>query len=311
VTHFGHRDPIARVWRWLHGTRTPPEGPPRATHVVGHRGAAREAPENTVASFARAVALGADGVEADVCRTRDGHFVVWHDNEPGDRASLARGVGGESYAYQANWPSLLDPKRRPVYDMTLAEMREVCGYSPRESFVAGLADGDTPPTVSFAMLDELLAWAAGEPRLRDLFLDIKLIPAHADRAPELLPILDAVRRGPTMRMLLPSRELWAAMSEAKPRPGLVLTCDSELPGVLADVEELGIRDVSLGYTVFRTWGDFRRELSEVVVARDRGALDSITVWTVDDEDKLRALVDARIDYVLTDEIARLRELAGG
>ena len=47
---------------------------------IGHRGAAAYAPENTLASFRRAVELGADGVEFDLHRTRDGRFVVIHDD---------------------------------------------------------------------------------------------------------------------------------------------------------------------------------------------------------------------------------------
>jgi glycerophosphoryl diester phosphodiesterase len=47
--------------------------------VFAHRGANREAPENTVAAMARAVELGADGVELDVHRTADGQLVVRHD----------------------------------------------------------------------------------------------------------------------------------------------------------------------------------------------------------------------------------------
>jgi glycerophosphoryl diester phosphodiesterase len=46
---------------------------------IGHRGAAAVAPENTIASFRRAVALGAQAVELDVQRTRDGHLIVMHD----------------------------------------------------------------------------------------------------------------------------------------------------------------------------------------------------------------------------------------
>ena len=49
------------------------------TLVLAHRGANREAPENTVAAFRRAVELGADGVELDVHRTADGALVVHHD----------------------------------------------------------------------------------------------------------------------------------------------------------------------------------------------------------------------------------------
>jgi len=47
--------------------------------VLAHRGANRQAPENTVAAMARAVELGADGVELDVHRTADGHLMVRHD----------------------------------------------------------------------------------------------------------------------------------------------------------------------------------------------------------------------------------------
>jgi glycerophosphoryl diester phosphodiesterase len=49
------------------------------TRVLAHRGARRQAPENTLAAFARAVALGADGVELDVRRSADGGLVVRHD----------------------------------------------------------------------------------------------------------------------------------------------------------------------------------------------------------------------------------------
>ena len=46
--------------------------------VYAHRGARRQAPENTLRAFARAMELGADGVELDVRRTRDAALVVRH-----------------------------------------------------------------------------------------------------------------------------------------------------------------------------------------------------------------------------------------
>jgi glycerophosphoryl diester phosphodiesterase len=49
--------------------------------VLAHRGARRLAPENTVAAFALALELGADGVELDVRRTADGALVVCHAAE--------------------------------------------------------------------------------------------------------------------------------------------------------------------------------------------------------------------------------------
>lgn len=47
--------------------------------LFGHRGAPEEAPENTMASFKRAVAHGADHLELDVHLTSDHHVVVFHD----------------------------------------------------------------------------------------------------------------------------------------------------------------------------------------------------------------------------------------
>lgn len=47
--------------------------------IIGHRGAAGVAPENTLASFQLALAQGADGVELDVHLSRDGRLMVCHD----------------------------------------------------------------------------------------------------------------------------------------------------------------------------------------------------------------------------------------
>ena len=47
--------------------------------VIAHRGASGLAPENTLAAFSLAIALGADGVEMDVQMSRDGLPVVIRD----------------------------------------------------------------------------------------------------------------------------------------------------------------------------------------------------------------------------------------
>lgn len=47
--------------------------------VVAHRGASRRHPENTIEAFRGARGLGADWVELDVRRTRDGALAVHHD----------------------------------------------------------------------------------------------------------------------------------------------------------------------------------------------------------------------------------------
>ena len=70
---------------------------------IGHRGAADLEPENTLRSFRRAAAEGADAVELDLRLTRDGRLVVLHDADV-DRTTNGRG---------------------PVAEMTLAELKRL------------------------------------------------------------------------------------------------------------------------------------------------------------------------------------------
>ncbi len=68
--------------------------------VLGHRGASREAPENTLAAFRLAMARGADGVELDVWRCASGEVVVFHDED-------ARRVAGSPLRLPAaSWAEL-------------------------------------------------------------------------------------------------------------------------------------------------------------------------------------------------------------
>ena len=47
---------------------------------IGHRGAKGHVAENTLASFAKAFELGADGIELDVHLSADGEIIVIHDH---------------------------------------------------------------------------------------------------------------------------------------------------------------------------------------------------------------------------------------
>lgn len=51
--------------------------------IIGHRGASREAPENTLESFRLAWEQGADGIEADFRLTADDRIVCMHDETSG------------------------------------------------------------------------------------------------------------------------------------------------------------------------------------------------------------------------------------
>ncbi|HKY05284.1 MAG TPA: glycerophosphodiester phosphodiesterase family protein, partial [Blastocatellia bacterium] len=73
--------------------------------VIAHRGGAKEATENTIPAFERAMRLGANGIETDLRLTRDGVVVIKHD----DRYGRVEGLPSQQ-------------RTRLVSDMTYAEL---------------------------------------------------------------------------------------------------------------------------------------------------------------------------------------------
>ena len=68
----------------------------RAPEIIAHRGASRDAPENTLAAIRLAWDQGADAVEIDVHQSRDGHIVVLHDAHTRKTAGVARRVRSQT-----------------------------------------------------------------------------------------------------------------------------------------------------------------------------------------------------------------------
>jgi glycerophosphoryl diester phosphodiesterase len=91
---------------------------------IGHRGARRELPENTVAAFKRAFERRADAVELDVHATRDGVVVVHHDPALG---SAFGKLSGRSID-ELDWPSIASAS---VTSRTrIPTLAEVLGIAP-------------------------------------------------------------------------------------------------------------------------------------------------------------------------------------
>ena len=79
---------------------TPGRGDRQSIEIVGHRGAAGVAPENTLPSFEAAWAAGVDWVETDVRLTRDAVPVLMHD------ATLDRTTTGQGAVSAVTWDEL-------------------------------------------------------------------------------------------------------------------------------------------------------------------------------------------------------------
>lgn len=83
--------------------------------IIAHRGASAEQPENTLASFRRALALEVDGIELDVRVTRDGVPVVFHDAALRRLTGTAGRVAGKTWA---ELRSLRVRSREPIPRLT-------------------------------------------------------------------------------------------------------------------------------------------------------------------------------------------------
>ena len=75
----------------------------RSPLLYAHRGANRECPENTLEAFARALALGADVLELDIHSTRDGVFVVAHDDTGTRVANVPSFIRDCDWAQVSQW----------------------------------------------------------------------------------------------------------------------------------------------------------------------------------------------------------------
>jgi len=132
--------------------------------VIAHRGASKDALENTLAAFALARRQGADAVELDVMRCATGELVVFHDDD------LARLGGGT--------------ERDRVRYMPFAELRE-----------RDLGGGERIPT-----LDEVFD-VVGPLAVN---VELKSAPSWAERArddglaAEVAALLERRRLGPSM-----------------------------------------------------------------------------------------------------------------
>jgi len=246
----------------------PQGGLGRPRLLLGHRGAAAEAPENTLTSFHAALAAGADGVELDVHRTRDGAVVVIHD----DTVSAVAGQPGR------------------VAEMTLAEIQRLDAGSHFAPAFAGeriptlgeALEAVGPQTVVNIELKGVSARADGlerevarivrEHRMEGRVIVSSFNPLRLIRLRRLAPALPrAMLYAPDMPIFV--RDLWL------------------LPFVHPDALHPAHEMIDAAFMAqARRWGV------------------RVNAWTVDDPAEARRLVALGVDGIITNDPRKLREV---
>lgn len=96
-----------------HSVRTPPSFP--SPNFLSANPSSLFVAENTLASFAKACADGADGIETDIHMTRDNRLVMFHDPE------LSRTTDGKGKIHSLPWAGVIEYVPVPVrlFDETL------------------------------------------------------------------------------------------------------------------------------------------------------------------------------------------------
>ncbi|GAP33647.1 glycerophosphodiester phosphodiesterase [Piscinibacter sakaiensis] len=126
--------------------------------VIAHRGASGYRPEHTLAGYALAIEMGADLIEPDLQRSRDGVLVAMHDD------TLQRTTDAtERYpARNGAWR---------VADFDFAELRRLRVRPTGSATTGGLAADD--PALRIPSFDEVAELARAAPRPVGLYPELK------------------------------------------------------------------------------------------------------------------------------------------
>ena len=100
--------------------------------ISAHRGASRVAPENTKASFLKAIAAGTDFIEIDVRTAADGEQVIVHDK------SLQRTTGLNALVSKTDYTTIKDLSAGRWFgeqfsDQTVPTLEEICALVNSEN----------------------------------------------------------------------------------------------------------------------------------------------------------------------------------
>ncbi|MDL1861562.1 glycerophosphodiester phosphodiesterase [Betaproteobacteria bacterium PRO7] len=291
--------------------------PAFAFDLQGHRGARGLAPENTLAAFRAALAIGVTTIETDLAMTKDGVLVLAHD--PRLNPALVRDADGR-------WLVAEGPAIR---QLTFDELRryDVGRLNPEHRYARQWprqqpADGERIPTL--AQLIDLVKASGRAVRLN---LETKLAPTDADTPEPALfarAVVEELRRsGMVERATIQSFD-WRTLAEVKRiAPEIATACltieAENFDTVRADASgaspwHAGLKRVDHGESLPRlvkaagcgTWSMFWRNLTPALAAEAKALGLQLLPWTVNEPAAMARLIDLGVDGIITDYPDRLR-----
>jgi glycerophosphoryl diester phosphodiesterase len=304
--------------------------PAAAFDLQGHRGARGLAPENTLAGFAKALAIGVTTLEMDAAITRDGVVVISHD--PALNPDLARGPDGAwlaargplirelTYAqlrrfdvgrinpasrYAKDFPDqgAMDGARIPrlsgVFDLVKRSGNAQVRFNI-ETKVFPLAPGDTLSPEAFARHVVAAVRSAGmAERTTIQSFDWRTLQHVQQAAPELGTVYLSIRR-PSLDNVCtgPARGKPAApAAECEPSPwtaGFQLREHGSLPKMVK----------AAGGEV---WSPYFGDLDEAQRREARALGLRVIPWTVNEPASIAKMLDLGVDGLISDRPDRVRE----
>jgi len=289
---------------------------PQRPLVVAHRGASFDVAEHTLSAYTAAIESGADALECDVRLTRDGYLVCVHDRSV-NRTSDGQGLVSELdlaglnaldfSSWHDDWPGTADHLLRD------------------EPYLSGVAP-DRDAAGGVLTLEKLLELVHDASRPVRLLVETKHPTRYGGLVEkELVRLLArfgwAGQPGPVSsirrRPIEPAEGRVTVMSFAPIALRRVRLLAPDVPTVLL-LERLlpGRRDGSLPAGVGiagPSLATLRASPKFVARTHERGNL--VYVWTVDDLDDMRLVLDLGVDAVITNRpamvIAELARRWGG
>ncbi|MDH4391162.1 MAG: glycerophosphodiester phosphodiesterase [Aquabacterium sp.] len=294
----------------------------QAFDLQGHRGARGLAPENTIAGFARALAIGVHTLETDIAISRDGMLLISHD--PALNPDITRGPDGPWLA-----------SRGPViFHTPWAELQryDVGRLKPGTRYAAQYpdqqpVDGARLPALAdlFALVKRAGNPAPGNPPVR-LALETKINPLAPDdtAAPEpfaralVAAVRDAGLASRTSILSFDWRTLQTIQREAPEIATVYLTArqrwlDNVGSGpaspwtagfALADHGSVPKMIRAAGGKI---WSSFHGDLDTAQVKEAQALGLQVLAWTVNEPAQIEAMLGLGVDGIVTDRPDRVRE----